>query len=381
MSLDLQALGTKLRRYRNQFKVELPAVAEATGIPLALIADYEQGIKEPTGDHILVLSDFYKCDYKFFVSNEKLAAFEQTETLFRKAGEELSSADRWAIQEFLFLCDCEEYLLSLVPIIQRSAFHFVKKGTFYKQHGVDAAAALRSHLSYSANEIRMDVFRDFRRIGIHAFRRSLTNSSISGLFVRHPVAGPCVLVNYAEDIYRQRFTAAHEAGHAILDADQDAGVSFTNWSKPDLSEIRAHTFASHFLMPRDFLRAIPDSSVWTPEKGVEWAARLNVSTAALANALHDSKLIDDSAMAELKGSKVPAAEKVDVELAGLSRAPLARKQELLQRGLSTFYVGLCFDAYEQTLISAGRMAEMLLVDSKGLEEIAQLYGRSLRYGD
>ena len=41
-----------------------------------------------------------------------LAPFEQTETLFRMYGDELSSEDRWAIQEFLFLCECEDYLLS-----------------------------------------------------------------------------------------------------------------------------------------------------------------------------------------------------------------------------------------------------------------------------
>jgi len=33
-------------------------------------------------------------------------------------------------------------------------------------------------------------------------------------------------VNYSEDVYRQRFTAAHELAHAIFDSDDSAVVSF-----------------------------------------------------------------------------------------------------------------------------------------------------------
>ena len=46
-----------------------------------------------------------------------------------------------------------------------------------------------------------------------------------------------------------------------------------------------------------------------------------------------------------------------------------------------FYVDLCFKAYEQKFISAGRLAEMLLVNGNELGEIAENYGKSLRYGN
>src|SRR5438132_8834334 len=114
MSLDLTLLASKLSRYRAQFKATRADVSAGTGIPEETVLAYEQGTREPTGDHILIIADFYKCDYNFFVSNEKLAPFEQTETLFRTHGDALSAEDRWAIQEFLFLCDCEETLLRMV---------------------------------------------------------------------------------------------------------------------------------------------------------------------------------------------------------------------------------------------------------------------------
>jgi hypothetical protein len=74
--------------------------------------------------------------------------------------------------------------------------------------------------------------------------------------------------------------------------------------------------------------------------------------------------------------------KVDPELPeDLSIGSRQRKEELLKRGLSTFYVGLCFDAYYQNFISAGRLAEMLLVDNSELQNLANIYGQPLTYGD
>jgi len=383
MPVDLAILGDKLLRYRKQFQATLPEVSNSTGIPEQILEAYETGIREPTGGHILILADYYHCDYNFFISNEKLAPFEQTENLFRKHGDELSKEDRWAIQEFLFLCECEEYLLGKLSAgIQQSSFQFKKIGTYYKGHGEQSAAALRRYFGYADNEVRMDVFADFRSLRIHVFRRALNNSKISGLFIRHPTAGRCILVNYSEDLYRQRFTASHEAGHAILDDGSDPVISFTKWDPSDLSEVRAHTFASHYLMPRDFLRAIPESKVWTTDKAKEWAAKLKVSTSALARALLDSGLVDKSTADHLKTVKVPLAEKDDVELPStLSPASRGRKEELLKRGLSGFYVNLCFDAYEKGTVSAGRLAEMLLVSSLKLPALAELYGKVLSYGD
>jgi Zn-dependent peptidase ImmA (M78 family) len=377
MEIDLSLLGSKLLRYREQFKVSLTEVSSATGIPEETLSAVEEGKVGPTGDQILILADYYKCDFKFFISNEKLAPFEQTEILFRMHGDELSKTDRWAIQEFLFLCECEEYVLGLRSSSRHSEFSFSKVGTYYKRHGEEAASALRQHLGYAANAIGMDVFDDFRRLGIHIFRRSLENSNISGLFIRHPTAGRCVLVNYDEDVYRQRFTVAHEIGHAILDEGTDVVVSFT-WGENDLSEVRANTFASRYLMPPEFLRAIPESHYWNPQKALEWASKLKVSTAALARALRDAGLIDQTIEAQLKAVRVPPELKSDPELAqDLSPGSRRRKEEMLRMGLSDFYMERCLKAYEDGEITAGRLAEMLLIEPQELDELARLYGRRL----
>jgi len=381
MSFDSLALGEKLKKYRKQFNVSLEELSVATGISVESLKEFENGGKLPTGDEILIFSDFYKCDYKFFISNEKVATFEQTETLFRRYGAELSKKDRWAVQEILYLADCEEFLIEVLGIKKKEAFSFQKIGNYYKGHGIEAAKELRKFLNYQDYAVPMDIYQDFRDAGIHVFRRCLENSRISGLFIKHPVAGKCILINYSEDIYRQRYTAAHEAAHAIFDADDNVIISFTKWDRKDLVEIRADTFASHYLMPPEFLKNIPDSKIWNKEKALEWANKLKVSTEALSYALRGQELIDDQKVKEIKSVKVPRELKIDPELSDtLSPKSRERKIELLKLGLSSYYVNLCFEAYRRDIISSSRMAEMLLTDKKHLTEITKLYGEELRYG-
>ncbi|MGD0263597.1 MAG: ImmA/IrrE family metallo-endopeptidase [Candidatus Methylomirabilota bacterium] len=381
MPIDLAMFADKLQRFCAQFAVTIEEISQDTGIPLDRLKGFVGQRSEPTGDEVLILSDFFMCDFRFFISNEKLASFEQTELLFRMHGDNLTREDRWAIQEFLFLCECQEFLLSHMPSTARRPFAFEKTGTFYKRHGQEAAAALRRHLEYQFNQVPKDIYRDLRTIGVHVFRRKLGASAISGLFVRHPVAGRCVLVNYSQDVFRQRFTAAHEAGHSILDDEADFVVSFSTWNRDDLSEVRANTFASHLLIPPEFLRAIPDAEVWTQEKLRDWSVRLMVNAEPLTYVLKEAGLITDDQVSHFKNLTIPRQSKPDPELPeSLSPRIRSRKEELLQRGLSDSYVGLCFDGFEEGIISAGRLAEMLLTTDSEVAEIATLYGRRPTHG-
>lgn len=378
MSLDLVMFADKLKRYYRQLEVSEVELAKSTGIPVERILKMLKRDVEPTGDEILILADFFKCDYNFFISNEKLAAFEQTEALFRTHSKELNVRDRWAIQEFLFLCECEEFLLQNLPNKRKSLFTVQKRGVFCKGHGYAAALQLRQYLGYQPNEIPRDVFSDFQRIGIHVFRRKLEQGSISGLFVRHPVAGPCILINYSEDVFRQRFTGAHEAAHALLDDGKDFVVSHVKLSREDRSEVRANAFASHFLLPPDSLRLIPDASIWDTNKALKFASALMVNTETLAIALKEAGIVGDAEAAIIRSVKVPREMKMDPELsASLPPKIRERKIDLLERGLSSLYVEMCFNAYEQGIITAARVAEMLIADIGELPQIAGMYSRKV----
>ncbi len=356
-----------------QLQLSVAEIAEATGLTISRLEGFEAASMQPNGDDILVLADFFACDYRFFISNERLAAFEQTDSLYRMHSGEFSKEDRRSILEFIFLCECEDQLeRELRP--RREPFEFTPRGSFYKRHGEDAAQALRAHFNYAPNVVPNDVYADFRKLGFHVFRRRLANSNISGLTIRHPFAGTCILVNYVEDVYRQRFTASHEAGHGIIDRDQDVVVSFASESTRNRNvEVRANTFASRYILPPSVIKSIPVTN-WSGQEAVRWATRLKVSTSALAISLKEAGCIDDGSVSLIRKSRVPDDQKVDPELNGLQGKSLQRKRYLLERGLSTFYVELCLEGVHAGIISAGRAAEMMLINDFELGEIASLFG-------
>jgi Zn-dependent peptidase ImmA (M78 family) len=377
VTFDREQFGIKLKRLRDQQQLELAELSAGCGIAHERLQFMETGSSSPSGDEVLILADYFKCDYRFFVSNERLTATEQTESLYRRFGSEFRKSDRRAVLEFLYLCECEQMLQEELAVPKRP-FHFHPEGTFYKKHADDAAESLRAHFAYPGHAIPSDVYDDFRKIGFHLFRRRLENSNISGITIRHPIAGICMLVNYVEDLYRQRFTAAHEAAHGILDTIDDVIVSFSRtYKKEDLIEIRANRFAARYLLPPSVISAIPVTS-WNATAVLEWASRLKVSARALTIALNDAGLLDDRERENLSKASVPAALKSDPELTNLSEFGAVRKRELLQRGLSSSYVTLCFEAFDRGLISGGRVAEMLLVDSLELPELASLYHINLQ---
>lgn len=378
MSIDLKSLSSKLVKYRGQLEESIVEVATATGIDSVRLAAIEAGQAEPTGDEVLILADHYRCDFKFFISNEQVAPFEQTETLYRAHGDDFTKEDRRAVQDFLYLCETEAFLMQ--ELGQRaSAFEFKPTGTFFKAQGADAAARLREALGHSTAAVPRDVYAEFRSVGVHVFRRKLGNSNISGLFVMHPVAGKCALVNYSEDVYRQRFSASHEMAHAIFDFAQGASVSYKKPGQQDMLEVRANRFASCFLMPPAFLAKLPDPAQWSDADALRWANDLRVSCDALGIALKESKLIDDAVSQRFRRLRVPREAKIDPELPELLNSTQRdRKAKLLEVGLSDFYVSLCFEAFGRGVISVGRLAEALLCSQGELSELASVYGRTLR---
>lgn len=377
MAIDLATLGSKLRKYRDQLQETIAEVAEVTGIPGDRLTEMEAGKVEPTGDEVLILADHFQCDFRYFISNERVAPFEQTDTLYRRHGDDFRKEDRRAVQEFLYLCETEAFLMAELGRTSED-FEFRPSGTFMKGHGEAAAASLRHALGYADHEVRRDVFSEFRRIGVHVFRRHLGNSNISGLFIRHPTAGKCVLINFNEDVYRQRFSAAHEVAHSIFDIDQEVTVSFERYPGVDPKEVRANRFASCFLMPPAFLKKIKVAQGWNDEECLHWANELRVSCNAFGIALSEAKLVSDERAKQIRKLHVPKDAKKEPELPeGMAATQRDKKARLLELGLSDFYVGLCFDAFKEGVISQGRLAEGLLTSYSGLAELAAIYGRSL----
>jgi transcriptional regulator with XRE-family HTH domain len=164
MSFDLVALGNKLRRYRVQLQLSVEDVSAATGIGESILLRIEGGIERPSGDQILILADFFRCDYKFFISNERLAPFEQTENLYRRYGGEFSPSDRRSVQDFLYLCENEHFLQGALALSYRPLPTINLEGKIFKKHGAQAANQARVYLGYQMSEPpKSEIFQDLRK--------------------------------------------------------------------------------------------------------------------------------------------------------------------------------------------------------------------------
>lgn len=378
MAFTAKQFGRKLATTRTAFGQDRESLARSSGIRAERLALLEDGAADPTGDEVLILADRFKKNFRYFLADDAADPDAEIEFLFRTKGNDLPPSDRIAISEFVYLCRCQATLESdLGRRPSHPGFRFHPDGKYFIGHGQRCASELRRHLGLNDNEVVRDVFGAMRSMGFKVFRRRLENSGISGLFMRHPEAGPCVLVNLAEGMARQRFSAAHEWGHGLMDDKPIVLSTVGEWTSTELVEVRANVFASDFLMPPALLATITAQRT-NPSAISEWAARFRVSVPALLTALFAAKLIDREQREELRNAAPRPPEPVDPELEKVTNVTqLNRRKLLLERGISNDYVHLCFDAFSQDFISFGLLCEMLLTSASGVQEIAQMFGRSI----
>jgi Zn-dependent peptidase ImmA (M78 family) len=373
---DLNLLSKKLTACRSRLEYTYSEIFEGTGIKEDRLEAFEHSQIEPTGDEILILADFFREDYKYFISNQQSSASENTDSLYRQFGKDFTKEDRRAVQEFLYICECEADIWSLLDENKRP-YQLPNNRSTSNNEAEEIAGIVRTLLGYKENELLQNIFDDFRNLGLHIFRRKLHNSNLSGIFIHHPVAGNCVLVNYSEDLYRQNFTISHEVAHSIFDTNQLYNVSFTKDGK-DIKEIRANRFAAGFLMPATILRKLKVSS-WSEQILIKLASQFRVSIIALLCRLKSLKLITKQDFDKFEELKLPKALKEDPELKGLPDKIASAKIKVLERGLSATYVRKCHEAYSKSLISQSRLAEVLLTSEHELQDVLALFNLKLVY--
>lgn len=376
MSFDLNLFSKKILKCRENLQLSIKEVSYDIPMDIKRLQSLEDGVSIPTGDEVLIFADYYKHDYHFFINNESKTIIEQVNILYRKHGNHFSKSDRKAVQDFLYLCECEQFLCESTNF-QKKHFNPSLLGNYFKEHGIQLAKQLRDAFGLDHINIVTDPYSLFRKLGIHIFRRKLENSSISGLFINHPKAGKCVLINYNEDIFRQNFTLAHEIAHALLDSNDEVNVSFEQ-DNTELKEVRANNFASNFFIPQEILIKYKNVE-WSPEILTKIASQLGVNIQPLLIALKNVKIINNKTYFEFKGLKIPSNLKIDPELSNTSERRKTIKRQLLQKGLSDHYVRLCYTSYDNDLISSQRLAEMLLVKESELAIILETYNFYLKH--
>lgn len=172
-----------------------------------------------------------------------------------------------------------------------------------------AQAADRLHQEYDtrtradAGEGRIDVFEMLVHKDIPTMFQKL--DKLLGAFLDED-GSKGVIVTTQRQLPVQRYTAAHELGHAMLGHQPSADMEDILARSPfvdredgryDLQEIQANVFASHLLIPRWLLVKHMQGQAWSaadlsnPDVVYQLSLRLGASYAATCHALMQNKVI------------------------------------------------------------------------------------------
>jgi Zn-dependent peptidase ImmA (M78 family)/transcriptional regulator with XRE-family HTH domain len=346
MTFDYAVLGRKLKDARESLLITPQEAASRLQISLPEYLDIELGKNKITGDQLILLAVIYRRDFRYFVTGDYPSAESQVEEMFRRNAE-LSQSDRIAIQDFIRLCEYEDFLEREIFQYERVSIPDYGQFSFnhghFKQQGEEAAFSERNRLNLS-NEPIPNIFELIRNQGIHVFKRRLEDQNISGLYINHPVAGHCILINYLDDLYRQNFSAAHEYCHALFDSSQGQEITYLNHSNDKL-EWRANSFAANFLVPKQKIK-LDYSPANTNEAWIdlirEIAERFRVSSQPVTIQLSAMQWIDNSQKEKfLKDRRlvIKHNEKFDPEIPpSLSLGMRDKLTQVIRQGLSWHFI-------------------------------------------
>lgn len=371
MAFDYAVLGRKLKDARESLLIAPQDPASRLQISFQEYLNIEEGRNRITGDQLVLLAVLYRRDFRYFVTGDYPSAESQVQEMFRRNAA-LSQSDRVAIQEFVRLCEYEDFLER--EIFQRQSIPIPNYGQFsfghrhFKRQGEEAAFFERERLAVGKQPIE-NIFELIRNQGIHIFKRQLEDKNISALYINHPVAGHCILVNYLDDLYRQNFSAAHEYCHALFDSSQGQEVTYLK-SSNDKSELewRANSFAGNFLVPKQRLE-LDYSPANTYEAWIslirQIAERFRVSSQVVIIRLSELKWIDKILQQQLFQDQrlvIKHDEKFDPETPpSLSSGIRDKSTQIIRRGLSWHFIDLGTEAYRRGEITYQKLLDMLLL--------------------
>lgn len=386
MAFDYVVLGRKLKKARESLLIAPQESALRLQISLQEYLDIEEGRNEITGDQLVLLSVMYRRDFRYFVTGDYPSAESQVQEIFRRNAA-LSKSDRIAIQEFVRLCEYEDFLEREVfqrqPTKIPNYAQYPFNHSYFKRQGEEAASLERERLGLGQQPVE-NIFELIRNQGIHIFKRQLEDKNISGLYINHPVAGHCILINYLDDLYRQNFSAAHEYCHALFDSSEGQEVTYLK-SLNARSELewRANSFAGSFLVSKQRIE-----SDYSPAESYEaWvslirriAERFRVSSQVVIIRLSELKWLDKALQDPLIQEKrlvIKHDEKFDPETPPtLSSGMRSKSAQIIRQGLSWHFIDLCTEAYRRGEITHHKLLDMLLLP---LEDGYQLLNELLTF--
>ncbi|MCF7754780.1 ImmA/IrrE family metallo-endopeptidase [Paenibacillus xylanexedens] len=378
MSFDYKLLGEKLKEARQNQEYTIDEVAEYINKSEKDYKMIEYGeYVTLEGDTVVLLSKLFKIDFRYLVTGNYPSAESQITSLFRQ-NSELSKNDRRAIQSFIRLCETKNDIEEMLghykhepPKYSMDDFNVSN----HKEQGILAAELERKRLKIVGNIT--NVYSLLRQQRIHIFRRTLDDKNISGVYIKHPYAGHCILINYVDDIFRQNFSVAHEYCHVIFDSDSEQRISYEKAN--DYIEVRANNFSSNFLVPSSAYHELINnrniSYEYLSNFIIAICRKYKVNKQVVIYKLSDLKIITSKMKNNLLSDfsfNVINNYKEDPELVDVSPNLVKPITELIRNGISLEYIMLCKNAYDNGMITFSKLVNSLHTDFYKGKQIADI---------
>ncbi len=257
LSLDERLLGSvaaafdpgRLRQARQLEELTKRAIAERIGVSPAAVGQWESGVTAPRPDHIDRLAAMLDVPPAFFAAGRRYARLDVADAHFRslRATPAALRAKAVAFTEQLWeLAHALEKRVQL-PAVDLPGFAGgeVTPGAWA---GDPAAAALKLRRQWNLGDGPIPhLVHAMERHGLIVtflpFAKAVTKT-IDAFSTSHLPRPVVVLTpDRSADVYRHRFTAAHELGHLLLHGDTAPG--------DPVQEKEADRFAAELLTPRD----------------------------------------------------------------------------------------------------------------------------------
>lgn len=267
------------------------AVAQAVGVSPAAVGQWESGATAPRPDHLRRLGELLEVPAAFFAIGRQYARLDLADAHFRSLRSTPAHLRAKAIaftEQVWELTHALERRVQLPPVdLPGFAGGEVEIGP-YADDPRAAAGELRARWNLGQGPIS-HLVRTMERHGLLVTLVSFAGTATKAIdaFSTSHLPRPVVVLtpDRANDIYRHRFTAAHELGHLMLHGDAAPG--------DPVQEKQADAFAAELLTPATAL--VPQLPTRVDLRELErLGAQWGVSVESLVYRCHEIGRISDA---------------------------------------------------------------------------------------
>ncbi len=221
-------------------------LAEQLGVTPAAVSQYEMGTNRPRPDLLPRLANALEVPLSFFLAGRPLARLDPSSAHFRslRSTRAYQRAKAVALTEQVWELTYALEKRVQLPLVNLPGFAGGEIHPELPGRPAEAARALRAAWGLGAGPVTHLVRRlEAHGIVVHTPERDEDLRTVDA-FSTSVLPRPVIVLtpNLTDDVYRHRFSAAHELGHLVLHGETTPGDS--------TQEREANAFAAEFLTPR-----------------------------------------------------------------------------------------------------------------------------------